>query len=206
SITDQGGAVFAVGGTHTYTTPNSYTVTVTIQHPQGVVASATATSTATVVAGWTASGVNFQVLLGTLFTGTVATIQNADTVGGIAAYTATITWGDGKTSPGTIADQGNGVFAVNGTHAYAAPGTYTVTVDIEHPQGVVASAMTNSTATVVTGSWTASGVNFSVAVGSPFTGTVATIQNADTVGGVAAYTATINWGDGRTSAGTIVDQ
>src|SRR5205823_9401029 len=135
-----------------------------IQHPQGVAASATATCTATVVAPWTASGVSFTATAGSSFTGTVATIQNADTIGGVSAYTATIKWGDTTTSTGSITDQANKVFAVGGRHTYATANSYTVTVSIQHPQGVIASATATCTATVIAG-WTASGGNYQVMPG-----------------------------------------
>src|SRR5207247_1132959 len=122
------------------------------------------------------------------------------------AYTASINWGDGSASAGAITNQGNGTFAVSGTHVYASANSYTVSVTIQHPQGAVAAATASATATVSGRSWTATGVNVQATAGAPFSGTVASIQNADTIGGVGAYAATITWGDGIASAGTITNQ
>ena len=47
---------------------------------------------------------------------------------------ATIDWGDGNTSAGTVVVSGSG-FAVNGGHTYAAPGTFTVVVVIQDAGG-----------------------------------------------------------------------
>jgi PKD domain len=49
--------------------------------------------------------------------------------------TATIDWGDGTRTAGTIADLGGGVFNVIGNHAYAAPGSYTATVTVSDATG-----------------------------------------------------------------------
>ena len=61
----------------------------------------------------------------------------------ITEYTATITWGDGSTSTGTITDAG-GNYTVLGTHTYGEEGTYTVSVTINHdtstPQNVTGTA------------------------------------------------------------------
>ena len=48
-------------------------------------------------------------------------------------YTATIDWGDGTTSTGTISgpDQ-SGVFTVTGTQTYAEAGSFTINVTLTH--------------------------------------------------------------------------
>jgi hexosaminidase len=59
-----------------------------------------------------------------------------------SAVTATIDWGDGTTSPGAVVGDGpsdrqvNGLFQVNGTHHYTAPGRYTGTVKVSGPGGL----------------------------------------------------------------------
>src|SRR5262249_61040094 len=51
----------------------------------------------------------------------------------LADYSASIDWGDGNTSAGTISfDSGSGVFTVAGSNTYAEEGNYTVTVTITH--------------------------------------------------------------------------
>src|SRR5262249_56435872 len=52
----------------------------------------------------------------------VATFTDADPLGTATDYTATITWGDGSTTSGTITSTGS-VFSVSGTHTYAEEGT-----------------------------------------------------------------------------------
>src|SRR5262249_33633907 len=61
---------------------------------------------------------------------------------------ATITWGDGSTSAGVIADLGGGTFQVSGTHTYVTVGNEPVSVQISHNLGYTTTATTSSTATV----------------------------------------------------------
>jgi hypothetical protein len=81
---------------------------------------------------------------GEAFSGLVATFTDADPKGTASDYSATINWGDGTTSPGTVS--GSGQFAVNGTHTYAAGGFHAVTVSIADAGGATAAA--TGTATV----------------------------------------------------------
>jgi hypothetical protein len=97
----------------------------------------------------TATGVNFTATAGAPFSGVVATFGNADPLGTTASYTATITWGDGNTSTGTVTDAGGGQFAVSGSNTYATPASYDVTVQISHRLGYTTPATAHSTATVV---------------------------------------------------------
>jgi hypothetical protein len=67
---------------------------------------------------------------GTLFTGPVATFTDLDPNGTAANFTATITWGDGHHSSGTISANGSGGFTVQGSNTYLTGGVFLVTVDI----------------------------------------------------------------------------
>jgi hypothetical protein len=59
----------------------------------------------------------------------------------LSSYGATIDWGDGSSSPGSI---GSG-FTVSGSHTYAYGGTYPVTVTIHDEGGAVTAAQTAAT-------------------------------------------------------------
>jgi virginiamycin B lyase len=82
------------------------------------------------------AGMNFQYLAGTGFTNLiVVNFQDTTTSNALAAYyTATINWGDGVTSPGTIAtNAAAGLmndFNVTGTHTYTNPAVYQSTVTV----------------------------------------------------------------------------
>jgi hypothetical protein len=94
-----------------------------------------------------ATGVTFVAVAGTPYSGPVATFTNADPYGSAASYTATITWGDGSTSAGTISGTGN-TLTVTGAHTYLVPGNQTVSVQISHKLGYTTSATAHDTATV----------------------------------------------------------
>ena len=51
----------------------------------------------------------------------------------------------------------------------------------------------------------ARGLTFRANAGQAFTGTVATFTDSDTGNGASDFTATIDWGDGTTTAGVITD-
>src|SRR5207248_6895869 len=51
----------------------------------------------------------------------------------VGDYTATINWGDGTTSSGTVVSTGGNNFRVDApAHTYVEEGTYTVTVTVKH--------------------------------------------------------------------------
>jgi hypothetical protein len=68
--------------------------------------------------------------IGRVFTGVVAAFSDADPNGNAKDYTATINWGDGHLSNGTIAADAGGGFTVTGTNTYTAAGLFPISVDI----------------------------------------------------------------------------
>jgi hypothetical protein len=83
---------------------------------------------------------------GAAFTGPVAFFSLSSLNAQASQFTATIDWGDGVTSAGTITAQGNGLFLVSGTNTYAKSGTYQVTVTVMGQGG--ATTTIHSTANV----------------------------------------------------------
>ena len=72
---------------------------------------------------------------GVAFTTPVATFTDSNTSATAGSFSANINWGDGTAStPGTVTGSG-GNYAVNGTHTYAAHGSYTVGVSITSAGG-----------------------------------------------------------------------
>ena len=118
--------------------------------------------------------------------------------GGVAPYTATISWGDGQTTPAII----GAANAVTGNHTYAEEGPYTLTLTVTDSTTATASGSTSTSAAdaalIVTGASVSA-----VEGGTGFTGTVASFNDSDPNGVAADYSATINWGDQTSSAGTV---
>jgi hypothetical protein len=94
-----------------------------------------------------ATGIPVSATAGTQFSGTVATFTEAvpDTVA--SDYTATINWGDGTATAGTVSAASGGGFAVSGSHTYANGGAYTISVTITDVQGATATATSTATVT-----------------------------------------------------------
>ncbi len=143
----------------------------------------------------------------TITAGLVATFSDPGADGTAADYSATVTWDDGSgqshTSTGTVQlISGNtfGVYADN-TVPYAEEGTHGITVVISDKGG--SQATVTSEVMVNDAALTASGASISATEGASFAGQVATFSDADASGSVSDYSATINWGDGQTSTGTV---
>jgi microcystin-dependent protein len=193
--------VYSVAGTHTYAEQGSYTATATINDVGG--ATATASSTATVIdAPLTAqNGVAVSGVEGTALTATVATFTDANPNAPLSDFTATIAWGDGTSSAGTVSVD-NGVYSVAGTHTYAEEGSYLATADIRDVGGSTATA--SSTATVADAPLNArGGQGVSGVEGAGLNATVAIFTDANPNAQVNDFTATIDWGDGTSSSGVV---
>ena len=150
-----------------------------------------------------AGGVTFTGTEPATVSGHVATFTDPETGATATEYSATIDWGDGSSSPGTISG-GGGSFTVDGSHTYADEGTYTITVtitDVDNPSNsaTVTDSATIADAPLTAGALTLSGGTEGAGPASAsfsFTDGNATATAAD-------FTATIDWGDGTTSTGTV---
>jgi hypothetical protein len=119
-------------------------------------------------------------------------------------YSAVIQWGDGQVCAGVIRGQGLN-FSVDGSHAYATGGEYDVRVIIRASDGAAAgvSNPVRPFADELTVTRT-SQLDNSIAYPYPrnweqYIGAFADTNPAD----LAAYTVTIDWGDGTITAGRI---
>ena len=92
-------------------------------------------------------GASLSALAGNSISGTVATITDPDKSATASAYSATINWGDGTTSPGIVTGAG-GRFNVAGTHAYFSSGRYSITVTITAVATGQGSSIVHDSATI----------------------------------------------------------
>jgi hypothetical protein len=135
-----GGAVVggSVVGSHTYAEEGFYPVTVVVHDLDG-----TLTLAGSAVVGdapLSASGSSFAVVKKSTFTHTVATFTDANPGGTAAEFSASIDWGDGRTSAGVVSALAGGGFAVGGSHRYDFKGSYRITVRIADAGGSTAAA------------------------------------------------------------------
>jgi hypothetical protein len=168
--------------------------------------SAGAQEKATTTVNWTpaitaTAGSNMTGTEGTSISGTVATFSDADSGASASEYSATINWGDGKTSTGTISGTPS-QFKVTGSHTYAEEGSFTITVTITDVDNSANTATVSEKATISDAALHATGVTPTLS-GSTASGNVATFTDANPGGTVSDFTATINWGDGKTTTGTV---
>lgn len=192
---------FTVSGAHAYADEDSFAGRVTILQTAGGTGSATVALAARVAdAALTFNGAPISGSVGSTFSGTVATFTDANPQATSGDYSATIRWGDGTSAAGTLS--GTGPFTITGKHAYTTSGNFTVTTDIRDVGG--SSVSGTSSATVSQYPLTGSPANISGSEGATFSGTVATFTDANPNGGtLSSYSASIDWGDGATTAGTI---
>jgi virginiamycin B lyase len=132
---------------------------------------------------------------GVTFTDPVATVFGRPT-------SASISWGDGTTTAGAITADG-ATSAVFGIHAYAEEGSTTAIVTAYYCAPPVQSCGRSVDATVRTGDapLTATAADDpEPTIRQRFTATLATFTDPDQNAAATDYSATINWGDGSTSA------
>jgi Bacterial Ig-like domain (group 1) len=149
----------------------------------------------------TAEGHDLSGTEGTEASGTVATFTDPNTAATASEYSATIEWGDGTTSSGTVTG-GGGSFAVSGKHTYAEEGSYTITVAITDVDNASNGAKTSSTTSVADAALASECAAPATTV-QAFAGPTATFTDGDPGGMSSDYSATINWGDSSSSSGTV---
>jgi hypothetical protein len=161
-----------------------------------------------------ATGVNVATDTSQIFTGTVAQFAGLPT--DLSAYTASIDWGDGNSDRFVPLTAGaDGLADLIGSHVYTEPGNYTITATLQgNTNGWIQNGkidnspvnpQTSSTA-IVTGNHrlpqSGTGENFSIDTGETYSGVIAHYSDVD-LNSLADYSATIEWGDGSQTTGTI---
>jgi RHS repeat-associated protein len=133
---------------------------------------------------------------------TLAGFTSEDANADASMFTATILWGDGSASTGTVGAAG-GAFTLQGDHIYADAGIYNVVILLSDSDGTVATSTTAYVRpNIVPGSET--GQDFG-ALANIATGTIAVASFVDAGPASDFSSVVIDWGDGTTSPGTLVD-
>ena len=138
----------------------------------------------------------------------VATFTDTNTLAAAVDFTSTVNWGDGTQSPGTVQVAPGGGFQVLGDHTFSKVRNFAVSVTIRHldnngaPNG--ASATAPSQARVADAVLTGAPNPITAVVGVPFSGPVASLGDPNPFAVASDFSATVAWGDGVTSAATIV--
>ena len=196
-----GGGSFTVLGSHTYTTGGNDTFTVKVSDDAPGTATASGSGTATINLGGQVvltSATEHHALAGNTPIATFSDSNGGDTAG---SFTAMINWGDGTPlSAGTVIGSA-GSFTVEGGHTYADEGNDQASVTVTRT--------TDQSQSTFTGSVSVAENDVLAAQGSGVTrngsqaSIVAHFSDTDTVTAVGDLLATINWGDGATTTGTV---
>jgi len=196
SVSPAVNGLYQITGQHTYTADGSYTATITLADADG----ASSATTSTVAVGDLYAGEQGNLTLAS-FTDTNPNARTGD-------FTVTIQWGDGTSGFGTVSQSGS-TFVITGAHTYAADsvsqpgGVYQVGVTVTDDDGSQITA--SKTVEVVRPPIALLAQNLESASGASFTNVeVASFTEADTLDSASEFQATIDWGDGQTSSGTVV--
>jgi hypothetical protein len=223
TVNDLGGGNYGVTGSHTYKEDGAYPVKITISDagsPDVVVNTVANVADGPVGDDDLVVGTVTPVSVdeATPFTGTL--VQFFDPPSGPPPgttendFAATIDWGDGSSSSGTVNDLGGGKYSVTGGHTYKEDGTYPVTITLSDPGS--ADVVLTTTANVADGPngdddlvLTATPTAIPLQEATPFSGTL--LKFFDPPSGPPPgttendFTVTISWGDGSSSNGTVND-
>jgi len=199
---------YSVSGSHTYADEGSDPITVDVADVGGstlteigqttvTVVDAPLTGASTATATGAAEGTTVATLAGATFT-------DANTAAPLSDFTVSaVDWGDGSTDlTGLTVSGSGGNYSVDGTHLYAEEGSHNFKITVTDVGGQTATI--TGTANVATVPIVGTAVAVSGFEFTPLNNvTVATFTHANGLEPASEFTATIDWGDGTSSSGTV---
>jgi hypothetical protein len=149
---------------------------------------------------------NWRCLLGYFLGNGAANDRQQPATRGVArVLVLTAYWGDGQVTKGSIVADPKAGFDVIGSYTYPRSGVFRVTAQVGDTDGDSVSVSTSNVVTeaVITGT----GAKIQpTKTQSLLNVVVATFTDADPFLKASDFSATINWGDGQTSPGAIMDR
>jgi hypothetical protein len=134
----------------------------------------------------------------------IATFTGANPNQGTGTFSATIDWGDGTTTAGTVVGSGGTLTVEGGAHTYADEGNDPAVVKLSDSGTGIQSSASGSVVAGEDDVLAGQGASaLKLKTHQTFTGTVATFSDTDTANIAGDFNATINWGDGTTTTGVI---
>lgn len=137
---------------------------------------------------------------GTAFSGTLGSFTDGYLGATPSDFNADIEWGDGSSSIATFTGSG-GSFNVSGGHTYAEAGSYPVLIVVHDIGG--SDVTITGPSTVLDAPLSGSGLALAGTAGSPVSGAVANLNDGNSLAQPNDFSATIDWGDGSQTAGTV---
>ena len=170
---DDGGTDTGQNPQHTFAEEGTHTGSVVVTDPTGL-STTLPFSVVVVDAPLTLSCATPAVSL-QAFNGTVADLHDGNPAAPLSDFTATIDWGDGSTSSGTVSGSG-GDYTIAGGHTYASTGYFDVNVHVADEGG--STADTAEPCTVLVFAFAPGGGSFVVGDGSSGNGNAVTFWGA----------------------------
>lgn len=189
-----------MSGGNAYLQPGTFAMSVSVMDRGGKGAT-TATNAGVAAATIVAQGAVVAATEANQVTEVVAKFTHGNLFALPSQFSATIAWGDGTSSAGTIEYDPVEGFVVLGTKTFANVGTYAKSVQVSESGG--GKATVAGSAVVADAPIAATGFGFQAFEGVAFTGAVASILDPDPSSAASEFSATITWGDGGNAAGAI---
>ena len=191
---------FDVLGAHQYARVGNETVGVTVHGAAAGVTSVTNTAHVAYAAlTATALPQSLAVVEGTSFSGVVGLFSDPNSNAIAADFSASVNWGDGSTTVGTVTTNVDGGFAIQGTHTYALNGNRNIVSTITG-----ASFSTTNPMAVADAPLTAVGNTLKATLNVPVSDLpVATFSDPNLLDDASHFSATITWETGHTTVGTV---
>ncbi|MFT3920939.1 MAG: Ig-like domain-containing protein [Myxococcales bacterium] len=195
---------FTVMGSHLYAHRGQQPVSLTVTKTGGLTASASG-QMINVTHVITVTGQTAHIDPGNSINGAVASFTSDNSQDSAEDFFAIVSWGDGTQSLGLITGEG-GMFTVSGQHAYSQPGSYPIHVEVTDDDPAVGSIVVGQNLPEIPNvTLQVFGKNLVINAGEALSqsNVLAEVFETDVGGTPAAVTASINWGDGKTSNGTV---
>ena len=137
--------------------------------------------------------------------GQFGTLTDSNTFSTTGDFLVHVSWGDGTTSDARLSSTGTaGLYQIFGNHAYAKSGGFNATVTVDAAPGKGSQSASAIVPVIVTpAALSSSFTRFDAQATVPFFGQVATFRSVNASAVPGDFTATIHWGDGTQSDGTI---
>ncbi len=203
TVIDLKNGSYGINATHTFAEEGTYTITINVSGPDGVVGEASEQVVVSDAPLTALNGFVVNTTEGQAFNGLVGSFLDGNIFAPTTDFTAQITWGNGANTTGTVRADGTtkGQFDIFGTNTYIAAGKYNISITVNDVGG--SQTTITGVAVVADAPLTSVGQSLTTTEGAPFSGTLSTVTDGNTFAVASDYTATIDWGDGTSSSPDI---